>query len=161
MSSLSSPFDKSLASPYGKGSIEWYYDATADDSDKSFTVPAGTVICPFFIAAGIATTATVGNRSLRATISDGTNLIYKSTYQASVTASQTGTFFLEPGPFGSSTTARPGPGASDSANVTLSTTIPFPMYLKAGYVIRVWDRTAVDAAADDLTWTIGYISWTV
>lgn len=148
-----------IEKPWGKGRIVWYFDDTANDSDKSFTVPAGKIVMPFFVAATLACTATVGNRSLRMTISDGTNLIYKTTFQASVAASQTGTLYVEPGPYASSTTARPGPGSSDTANVTLSVTMPSPLYLKAGYIIHVWDRAAIDPAADDMTWTIGYIEY--
>lgn len=117
-------------------------DALADDSDKSFTVPAGQKWEIIGIYVLYVSTATVGNRVLAVAITDGTN---QMTYGQAATvqpASQTYTYQIAPN------FAFSGAGTQ---------TFPImPLVMQPGWVIRVYDAAAVDAAADDMTVVVHY-----
>ena len=146
--------------PWGKGTVNWLRDATANDSDKSFTVPAGKIWDVMSIAATLATTATVGNRILHVYITDGTNTVYSSPSSGNVAASGYGGIRIVPGS-NYTTSALFGrldtPTGMTSVSVTDSPSSK--LYLPAGYVIRVWDRAAIDAAADDMTVVLHYMEY--
>ena len=146
--------------PWGKGTVKIGYDSTANDSDKTIPVPAGKVWRLLWVAIALNTSANAGNRSLRVYITDGTNIVWSTYLGANIAASQVGTMYLEPDAAANSS-ARPGPQSSTSANVSATYGIPDCLYLPAGCQIRVYDRQAVDAAADDLVIAYGYVEWDV
>lgn len=130
--------------PWGKGTPKVLaYDATANDSDKSFTVPAGKVWDVKLIHIKFTTTATVGNRQLFVVITDGTNEITR-TVRATVTASQVAVMRVSFN--GANNALTP---AFDGCNVSAQDILPFNI-MRAGYVIRAYDGGAVDAAQDDM-----------
>ena len=115
-------------------------DATADDSDKSFTVPAGQEWDIQHIHAKLTSTATVGNRRLAVEVQDGSsNVLALVQADAVQVASLVRDYNF-------------GPGLADqSAFVNTSLNSAFPVLrLTAGEVLRVYDIAAIDAAADDM-----------
>jgi len=143
--------------PWGKGTPTWTRDATANDSDKSSTVPAGKMWDMQFIYADLLTSATVGNRNLACTITDGANTIKRFGYSGLVAASQVGILFFSHGITVSTTALYSLAGII--AHATRSEPLPERLVLPAGYVIRIWDANAVDAAADDLTVVLHYVEY--
>jgi len=139
----------------------WYWNATANDSDKTIlTVATGKVVQPLYLAIKLKCTATVGNRILRVDITDGANYVWRNYVMTALTANQNGTqqiYFDQP-----YTRANDAfdPVGADAINTTLQQGAPL-MYLPAGYTIRVWDSAAVDAAADDLTVSLHYVEYDV
>lgn len=142
------------------GLVNWTLDSTANDSDKSFTVADDHLQQVLSIHAEITATADVGNRTLWVTISDGTNVIWASPKTGSIAANQKGVLNVF---FGSpiyTTTAAECPMLDGTTpDVALSFGTSSPMYLKAGYVIRVYDSAAIKAAADDLTVSLQVIDY--
>lgn len=144
------------------GTPKWVYDATTNDSDKSFTVPTGKRWDMREVHAELTATATVGNRQLAVIITDGTNTIMTAIKTSNVAATQTGVTNLY---FGNG----PSNNTTNTNNPLLSTGTPTVGYgmtvsntmLLAGYVIRAYDFNAVDAAADDLTVVLHYIEYDV
>lgn len=145
--------------PWGKGTPTWNRDATANDSDKSFTVPEGKIWDLKFVIIEIICTATVGNRILDLSITDGTNVIFTSPPSASITASQYGQLatFRTLG-YGGTTARRRLDNINGNVNVELDPPLP-DLILPAGYVIRARDAAAVDAAADDMTVILHYVEY--
>jgi hypothetical protein len=144
--------------PWGRGTPKVVYVNSTNDSDVTLTVPAGKLWRLLWLAVGLTTTATVGNRSLHVYLTDGTNIIWKTYLGANIAASQVGTLYLEPDA-AANATARPGPGASNSANVSATYGIPDCLLLPAGSTIRVYDRSAIDPAADDMLIGYGILEW--
>ena len=146
--------------PWGKGTPKWVRDATANDSDKSFTVPAGKVWRLLGIYAYISCTATVGNRVLAAAITDGTNAFYTSGGTAGITASQTGQLFLMTAANATQSASihRSLANVATIVNVQMNEILP-DVVLSAGYVVRVWDAGVADVAADDLTVVLHYVEY--
>lgn len=117
-------------------------DALADDSDKTFTVPAGKMWDVRSIYAKLVTTATVGNRQLDIVFADASaNIIGKYQSAAAVAASLTREWLFAPG----------NPAENGFTNAWMLRPMSSNVMLPAGYTIRVYDSAAVDAAADDLT----------
>jgi hypothetical protein len=143
--------------PWGKGTPKIEYYDSPDDSDVVLTVPTGKTWELLWLAVRLATTATVGNRSLHVYIIADSGIVWKTFLGANVAASQTGTLYLERDAT-SNTTARPGPGVSNNANVSQTAGIP-QLILPAGTQIRIYDRNGIDAAADDMTLAYGYVEW--
>jgi len=137
------------------------YDDAANNSAKTYTTPVGKKRKIEFVAATITATATVGNRSLRVDIQDATpTVLYTTVQSANITANQVGTILIGNGGYA------PVPAASGrrvnvaaAVNVGLQDTFPGEIVLPAGYSIKVWDITAVDAAADDLVVTLVYTEY--
>lgn len=120
------------------------YDDTADDSDKTFTVPANKLWKLKYIFARLVTTATVGNRGLEIQIGDGTNTIaYFGNGGVQAASTTTNNMFYNG-----------APNITTGSNRAIG--IPGDLYLPAGYTIKIWDTAAVDAAADDMTVAIAY-----
>lgn len=112
--------------------IQLQADEAADDSDKVFTVPNGSVWKVLWARYTLAATATVGTRKPRFDVRDSDdNLIFRQSGN-DITAGQTGTIQLSPG-------------------APASEYLPPSLYLPGGFDIRVHDLAAIDAAADDLT----------
>lgn len=116
-------------------------DSNADDSDKSFTVPAGYEYRISNVLVTLATTAAVGNRQLAITLTDGTNLLVIIRAGIVQAASLTRYYNFSKN--------MPELVAFRDTDY-LSSQIP-DIILKAGYVIRVYDNAAIAAAADDMT----------
>ena len=134
--------------PWGKGTPKWMYDATANDSDKSFTVPTGKIWAMISGRASLTTTATVGNRTPQIRITDGTNTV-AIVSAPNLAASTTGNYPIS------------FAGATDDFARSSETMLASfdPLILPAGYVIRVYDSSAVDVAADDLTVVLHYVEY--
>ena len=122
------------------------FDDTANDSDKSFTVPAGEMWKLMYANAKLVTTATVGNRQLRFAVTDpnGNEVGYISA-GAVQAASLTRSYGFLQGIY------------RETAFIDGMLQIPIPMdlYLPAGSTIRFYDSAAIAAAADDMTVAFG------
>lgn len=149
---------KVLARTMPAGTPTWVRDATLNDSDKSFTVGANRRWILKSVYAEIATTAAVGNRTLGIVITNGTNTLLAGTRSGNIAASVNGNIFAN-----DSTTLGTGTQAflllsASAASVSMyNAMLPTGgLSLPAGYVVRVYDTAAVDAAADDMTVILHY-----
>ena len=124
------------------GEIRQQADVALNDSDKIFTVPGGQVWRLQFLTVNFISTATPGNRDLRVEIGDGTNLLWfkewnPSTLQA---ASLTRDYYA-------------APDKTNDADFDADGRVGMEMEghtRPPGYTIRVFDKAAIDAAADDM-----------
>lgn len=129
------------------GELNWALaslaDETADDSDKTFTVPAATQYQILWIWVELTTTATAGNRQLCIEIQDAAgDVIAQAARVGTVqTASLTRNYLFAPA-------AADLLAFRDTDYIT--TPIPPTLFLSAGQKIRVYDKSAVAAAADDM-----------
>lgn len=144
--------------PWGKGTPMWVRDVTANDSDKSFTVPAGKVWSLKSVHADITATATVGNRVLTMLSTDGTNTVCFYAKTAAVTATQVGALRIGIGETITTTASQVPTLAGATPNVAFMVPIAETILL-AGYTVRVYDATGVDAAADDLNVVLHYVEY--
>lgn len=118
-------------------------DATPDNSDKIFTVPDGEIWEVWSVYATLVTTATAGNRGMVVEWQDNSgNVLGSAQAGATQAASLTRKYH-----FASGLTDLTGFRNTDH----LTTPLPRRLFLPAGYKIRVYERAAIDAAADDLT----------
>lgn len=144
------------------GTPKFVIDNTANDSDKTFTVPTGKRWFVTCAKAYLVTTATVGNRVLAVQFRNASDLPIHWVASSAVAASKTALVSLiAGGPFSSSASGRPD---SPGNNVDVANAYPLPgpgVWLPAGYYIRAWDTAAVDAAADDLSVIIDYVEYDV
>jgi len=142
------------------GTPKWTYDATANDSDKSYTVPAGKVWELKHAHFETANTATVGNRLLEIYVTDGTNIVWTSGRPAAIPASNTGVVETFVGAtFTTTNTQVFKLNGSGPSGAVLRVPLPPTFMLKSGYVLRLWDAAAIDAAADDTIASILYIEY--
>jgi len=120
-------------------------DATANDSDKSFTVPANKRWRVTNIYVNYVATATVGNRQIRPDYQNSTpNTVVQHAFNgANVTAGTT----LN----GNWSIGMPVVHSATSSAQSLA-----DAWLPAGYIVRVFDTNAVDAAADDMIVVLFY-----
>lgn len=117
-------------------------DETADDSDKTFTVPASTEWQVLWVWVEYTSTVVVGDRQLVIQLQDsGSDVIGEVRVGVVQAASLTYNYMI----------------AAALADLTALRdtdflTIPFPptAILQAGDIVRVYDNNAVDAAADDM-----------
>lgn len=116
-------------------------DETVDDSDKTFTVPVSTTWRLQSIWIELTTTATAGNRQLCIEIQDDSSDVIAQIRVGAVQAASLTRYYL----------LAPNVTELTSFRDTdyLSTLLP-PLVLPAGYKIRVYDKAAVAAAADDM-----------
>jgi len=123
-------------------SIQYTYNATADDSDKTFTVPNGKTWRLDWLHVILVTTATVGNRQVEVSITDASDVM-RIDFHAGATqaASLTRHYVFQPGIYRETT----------FTDNEIQVSIPMNMILPAGWKIRVRDTTATAAAADDMT----------
>lgn len=127
--------------------LEVQEDTTADDSDKTFTVPTEERWHVFAIYVELTTTATVGNRQLLVDFrDDSNNVLARVVPGITQAASLTYNYSIAPG-FAQQTSIT---GLTNEDN-TLMTPMPPTMLLLPGYDIRIYDEATVDAAADDMT----------
>jgi len=139
------------------GTPTWVRDATTNNSDKTFTVPAGKVWSMCGLLAQITASATVGGRIMAIQITDGTNLLETMPPLGAVAATQVGAYSLQfgNGPIGTTALA-----VIDWATINAGRQhCTFPTLLLPGYVIHVYDHAAIDAAADDLIVVLHYIEY--
>jgi len=154
--------DKIVALTVEGGTPKVIYDGTANDSDKTFTVPNGKVWRLSYVHAEIKCTATAGNRAFRVAIYNTTpNLVLPYLACTTVfTATQTGVIEEYVGATFSTTAAQVPPLLDDFTPTQVKrVAIPPDLYLPAGYYIRVADMAAVDAAADDVWVVLHYIEY--
>jgi hypothetical protein len=134
----------SVVYPYEPAALAYIVnDATANDSDKAFTVPAGKEWRIAFVYAQLVTTATVGNRKMRMEIDDGTNLVWFKEWTPTQAASLTRHYFSGP--------SLPDDAAFDASGRARMLFEPREIIIPAGWRIRLYDVAAIDAAADDMT----------
>lgn len=118
------------------------FDNAADDSNKSYAVPAGEMwkLTQAFVT--LVTSATVGNRQIRFSVvdPDGNQIGYISSGAVQAASTTRGYGFMQ-GIYRETT----------FIDGMIQIPIPVDLYLVAGSSIRFWDSAAVDAAADDLT----------
>lgn len=121
-------------------------DATLDSSDKTFTVPAGEDWRLRHMMIDLISTATAGNRRVRVEIQNAAAAIVAQ-YTAGVVqvASKTGRYN-----FGVGNPRETGFTTVGSIDELL---VPWPdeLVVPSGFKVRVYDVTAVAAAADDMT----------
>lgn len=122
--------------------IDSKYDATANDSDKSWTVPDGEVWEILYIHGILDSTATVGNREFRIDIADADSQVILSIHPGAVqTAGNTYHYLGMQGVY------RETSFVLDEMHIPIAD----DLFLAPGWSIRIFDVNAVDAAADDLT----------
>jgi len=116
-------------------------DEAANDSDKTFTVTATEEWQIQSIWVELATTATAGNRQLVIEIQDDSADVIFQVRAGAVQAASL-TYYYAFAPHLVDLTA-----VRDSDYLMT----PFPaLVLPAGYIIRIYDSKAIDAAADDM-----------
>lgn len=127
-------------------------EETANDSDKTITVTANKIWEILWIWIELTTTATVGNRNLTILVLDDSNdLIYSISLGINHAASLTRNYL-----FAENLPREAAFFAIDRLYHPLPKTI-----LPAGYKIRIYDSSAVDAAADDMIIQMMVNEWDV
>jgi len=116
-------------------------DEAANDSDKSFTVPADTEWRVKSIWVEYTSSGDAGNRQLAVDIQDGGADVIAQVRTGLVQAASLTRYYL----FAPHVTELTAFRDTDY----LSTIMP-EWVLPAGYVVRVWDKDAIAAAADDV-----------
>lgn len=116
-------------------------DVVANDSDKTFTVPAAKQWLVKSVYAKLVSTATAGNRQLDVLFTDGSdNIVAKYVAGAVQAASLTREYVFAPH----------HPQETAFTGGVMLRALADDFVLPAGYKIRVYDSSAIDAAADDL-----------
>lgn len=116
---------------------------TTDDSDNTFTVPANTEYQILSVYVSLATTATVGNRQMAVQALDSSdNILIGVRARVTQAASLTYTYNFAPGLSNDAATY-------DTNPIYVGVAMPM-IFLTAGQKLRVWDKAAVAAAADDM-----------
>ena len=120
-------------------------EETANDSDKTFTVPANKL----WVVQGIwilyASSADVGNRYVRILLTDSADKTYWLSAAAQAHAASLSRNYH----------ATPGQGVRGTSGAEVMP-LPNPCVLPAGWKIRVYDSAAIAAAADDMTVALFY-----
>jgi hypothetical protein len=115
---------------------------TTNDSDTTFTVPATTEYQILSVYVTLASTATVGNRLMVIRFTDTSDVVLGELV-AGVTQAASLTYRYMWGPGLAQETAL--------RDTTYIANAMMPIFLGAADKIRIYDKTAVDAAADDMT----------
>lgn len=116
-------------------------DEAADDSDKTFTVPANTEWLVKWIYLEFTTTADAGTRQMEIQIQDdAADVIARLVCGDTQIASLTRYYLFAP---------NVAELTAERDTDKFSTLMP-EWFLPAGYVIRIWDNKAIQAGADDL-----------
>ena len=123
--------------------VEYVSDETADDSDKSFTVPASTEWQILSIWVEFTSTADAGARQLVIETQDGAADVTGQPMRAGVTQDPSLTYYYQFGPALADLTALRD---TDWLMSPIPPTLPLP----AGHVLRIYDNNAVQVAADDM-----------
>jgi len=116
-------------------------DVLADDSDKTFVVPAGKQWGLRSVYAKLVTTATAGNRQLDVLLTDGSdNIVAKFVAGAVQAASLTREYVFAP----------QHPQETAFTGGLMLRALAGDVVLPTGYKVRIFDSAAIAAAADDL-----------
>jgi len=127
--------------------IQSVFNATANDSDKTFVVPNNETWKINHANVILTTTATVGNRALHMDVYDvDGNEIASIASGAVQAASLTVTYSFLQGIFRETATV----------NGNLQIPIPQDLYLTGGMSLRFYDAAAISAASDDMTVAFQY-----
>jgi hypothetical protein len=118
-------------------------EETANDSDKSFTVPANEEWELTGVWVELISTATAGDRQVTVEIQDSSNDVIAQIQAGAVQAASL-TRYYQFGKGMDTLSAFTG-----DAGDWISVSLPH-MPLLAGWIVRVWDKEARDAAADDM-----------
>lgn len=121
--------------------IKHTHDATANDSDKTFTVPNGVTWRPLGVTVTYASTGTAGDRQVGIDFCDSSDNAICSMRAGATQGTSTTVVYV----FGVG-----NPREITAVDQVLMTPIPF-FVLLPGYYIRVFDTAAIAAAADDMT----------
>jgi hypothetical protein len=123
------------------GIVEQQSNVTDDDSDKTFTVPAGFMWDILSVNIKLTSSADAGNRQICLEVTDGTNVILSIMAGIVQAASLTRYYNFY----------------KNAPNLTafidtdyLSNPLPDGLVLLPGYTLRVYDKAAIAAAADDM-----------
>ena len=134
------------ASSFSSWLVTSTIDAAANDSDKSWLVPASTEWQVLFIGVSYVSTADAGDRVLQVQVERG-GVVYCILATAGVVQPASKTYSYT---FAS--------GLADLVairdTVKMFTPIPPTTILRAGDTLRVWDCKAIQAAADAMVVTI-------
>jgi len=143
--------------PWGKGRIRTYYEATANDNDKTFTVPDDKIVFPMEIYVQYSASADVGNRQPLLIITDGTNVIRTVGLIANLTASQTSVLAMSANA-NITVSSRKLLGSTGGITAGWGDALPNGYYLPGGYTVRIYDGNSV-TANDDIVFIIHYIEY--
>ncbi|MDB4278431.1 hypothetical protein N9917_02375 [Deltaproteobacteria bacterium] len=122
-------------------------DETANDSDKSWTVPDNEVWKITRMCSSFTSSATVGNRIITVREENAAGDVLQRLVSGKVqAASSTVSYCFLQGIFRETTVV----------NGSLQVPIPIDFYIPGGNVLRVLDSAAVDAAADDMVINFQY-----
>ena len=125
-------------------SMVYNQDITLDDSDKTFTVPAGKCWRLQFLQGQLATTATAGNRQMAVIIGDGTNTVWYKLFGSTQAASLIRRYYAS--------VNLPDDVAFDSAGGIRMGMLDW--VIPAGWTVRLYDAAAIAPAADDLEYRL-------
>jgi hypothetical protein len=122
--------------------VEDYFDSSANDSDKSWTVPDGEQWEFLHAHVILVSSATAGNRLLALSITDASGNLRMDVVAGAVQAeSLTRHYALMKGIY----------RETSFVNDEIQMPIPESLFIHAGGVIRVYDSAAIDPTADDMT----------
>lgn len=144
---------------WGKGTVRWIADRTANDSDKTYTVSTGKVVDVRRIYGEISCSASAGNRILGIQIGDGTNPVSGVLKTSAIAANQKGNVMAFDSGYQTVATGQYAPLLDLSTGSANTYLMLGTMWLPAGYTIRIWDTAAIDAAADDLVTIIQLVEY--
>lgn len=122
--------------------VDTTYDATPNDSNKSWTVPGGEMWKLNWAKMVLATSATAGNRQPELIVKDEAgNSVFSVKAGAVQGAGVTRAYHFSQHV------------SHEAAFVASELQVPVPsdLYLPAGFTLQLWDSSAIDAAADDMT----------
>lgn len=123
------------------------FDNAVNDSDKTFTVPAGEVWEVLHANVLYASSADVGNRVMHMdAYDDSGNEICSASAGAVQTASLTGSYLFMQGTYRETAFVNGG----------LQVPIPANLFLTEGFSLRFYDAAAVAVAVDDMTVAFQY-----
>lgn len=118
------------------------YEESSDDSDKTITVTTGYEWEILSVWVELITTATAGNRQVVVELQDSASDVIGQFRAGAVQAASLTRYYQF------------GPGLAGLTSFLdtdfLSTPLPVGLALPAGYKVRVYDKAAVAAAADDM-----------
>ncbi len=118
------------------------FDDAANDSDKSFVVPAGRRYLIHYGQVTLVTTITAGARQVALEVQDDlANIVFRSLAGATQAVSLTREYHFAPNP------------VREAAFINGQIMVPIPptLILLPGWTLRIYDTAAIDAAADDMT----------
>jgi len=122
--------------------IDRSVDTTLNDSDKSFTVPAGEMWHLNSIFVTLVTTSAVGNRQIVIEVQNASGVVIGRISAGAVQAASLTRHYL-----GMQGTYR------ETAFINNDIQLPIPQdsFLPAGFMLRVYDSAAIAPTADDMT----------